>query len=33
MILYIGQGSYKIRCEEMTHYVEEAAQKALETVE
>jgi len=32
-LLYIGQGSYKIRGKEMIHYVKEAPEKALKTVE
>jgi hypothetical protein len=32
-LLYIGQGSFKIRSKEMIHYVEEAEKKALKTVE
>jgi hypothetical protein len=32
-LLYIGQGSYKIGSKEMIHYVKEAKEEALETVE
>ena len=32
-LLYIGQGSYKIRSKEMIHYVKEAKKEAFKTVE
>ncbi len=32
-LLYIGQGSFKIRSKEMIHYVKEAKKEALKTVE
>lgn len=32
-LLYIGQGSYKIRGKEMIHYVKEAKTEAFKTVE
>jgi hypothetical protein len=32
-LLYIGQGSFKIRSKEMIHYVKEAEKEACKTVE
>lgn len=32
-LLYIGQGSFKIRSKEMIHYVKEAKKEAFKTVE